>query len=207
MLRLQVVLIFTFLLLIQSFNQFSLLGSENDIGFFTFIGSKGCKECHGDDVIGNQYKIWLLSPHAKAYNILISEKAAEIAKKVEVTSPEKDYACLKCHATGKGKVNTVVKEGVGCEACHGPGSEYYKASNHVDYSSRENGYRRGIKYGMYPILGIASLKTRERLCLSCHRKERPCFPEGKPNDYEFRINPRRSRLRFVPYPPLFGTSS
>ena len=87
----------------------------------------------------------------------------------------------------KGCVESIIKEGVGCEACHGPGSVYYIASNHVDYSSRENGYRRGIKNGMYPILGIGSLKTRERLCLSCHKKERPCYPENPVNNYEYKI--------------------
>ena len=69
---------------------------------FTYVGVKVCKECHGNDAIGNQYKIWALSPHAKAYNLLLGEKAAEIAKKAKITSPEKNYECLKCHSTGKG---------------------------------------------------------------------------------------------------------
>ena len=166
---------------------FPVSGLQDKEVSFTYIGSKACKECHGEDAIGNQYKIWSLSPHAKAYNLLIGEKAAVIAKKAKITLPEKNYECLKCHSTGKGTVNSVIKEGVGCEACHGPGSEYQTASNHVDYASRENGYRRAIKSGMYPILGIDSLKTREKLCLSCHRQERPCFPENKSNSYEFRI--------------------
>jgi len=81
----------------------------------------------------------------------------------------------------------VIREGVGCEACHGPGSEYHTASNHVDYSSRENGYRRALKTGMYPVLGIDSLKTREKMCLSCHKNSRPCFPEGQVRIFEFAI--------------------
>lgn len=154
---------------------------------FTYVGSKVCAECHGEDAIGNQYKIWASSPHAKAYNLLVGEKAAEISKRKNIPFPEKNEKCLKCHATGKGKVESIVREGVGCESCHGPGSEYYKASNHVDYSSRENGYRTAIKFGMYPILGIASLKTRERLCLSCHTKERPCFPEKTDSIYQYKM--------------------
>ena len=86
--------------------------------------------------------------------------------------------------TGKGSSSVTAKEGVGCEACHGPGSGYYRANVHVDYTSRENGYRRALNAGMYPIRGIKSLKFRERLCLSCHDKKRPCFPEnGNPWDY------------------------
>jgi len=181
--RLSVFLLTAFFLLIK----FPLTGFEEEKDSFTYVGSKVCKECHGEDAIGNQYKIWALSPHAKAYNKLIGEKASEIAKKINITTPEKNYECLRCHATGKGRVESVIKEGVGCEACHGPGSEYYKASNHVDYSSRENGYRKGIKLGMYPILGIESLRKREKLCLSCHTQERPCFPENKVNNYEYKI--------------------
>jgi len=164
---------------------FSEFDDENES--FKYVGAKACKECHGEDAIGNQYKIWKASPHSKASKILVGDKAVEIANKVKITSPEKNYECLKCHATAKGAVESIIKEGVGCEACHGPGSEYYTASNHVDYSSRENGYRKAITLGMYPIRGIESLKTRERLCLSCHRTDRPCFPENPANRYKFKI--------------------
>lgn len=161
-----------------------LNGSDDESRSFTFIGSKACKECHGLDYIGNQYKIWEKSPHAKSYISLTTQKSLEIAQKLGIPSPEQDYRCLKCHATGKGISSAIAKEGVGCEACHGPGSEYYKVSNHVNYSSRENGYRRAISLGMYPIIGIKSLKAREKLCLSCHSKNRPCAPEKPPGNYD-----------------------
>lgn len=166
---------------------YPLTGYEDVQKPFTYTGVKVCKDCHGEDAIGNQYKIWAISPHAKAYNSLLGEKASEIAEKSGITSPEKNYKCLRCHATGKGKVESIIKEGVGCESCHGPGSEYYKASNHVDYNSRENGYRRALKLGMYQIRGIGSLKRRERLCLSCHTKERLCFPDNPSSIYEYKI--------------------
>ena len=183
MLRLSAFLLISSLL----FLIFPLEGFEDEIKSFKYAGSKVCKDCHGEDAIGNQYKIWSGSPHAKAYNILLGEKAAEIAKRLKINSPEKKYECLKCHTTGRGRSAETNTEGVGCEACHGPGSVYNTASNHVDYSSRENGYRRAIKNGMYPILGIESLKTRERLCLSCHSIERPCYPVNTKNNYEYRI--------------------
>lgn len=183
MFRISAFLLLGSLLLIK----YPLSGIEEGSNSFTYVGAKVCKECHANDSMGNQYKIWALSPHAKAYNLLLGEKAAEIAEKANITSPEKNYSCLKCHSTGKGRVESIIKEGVGCEACHGPGSEYHVASNHVDYSSRENGYRRAIRFGMYPILGIESLKTRERLCLSCHKKERPCYPENPVNHYDYKI--------------------
>ncbi len=154
---------------------------------FSYVGAKVCKECHGEDAIGNQYKIWESSPHAKAYTLLSGEKADSIAKKYNITKPGDDKKCLSCHSTGKGSVDSIKREGVGCESCHGPGSEYYKMSNHVDYNSRENGYRTGIKNGMYPILGIKSLKIRERLCLSCHTSKRPCYPDINEKGYKYVI--------------------
>lgn len=183
MFRLTALIISAFILL----PGLAVIGIEDNETAFKFIGSQSCKECHGEDAIGNQYKIWASSPHARAYTLLTGEKGAEIAKKLKITSPEKKTECLRCHSTGKGAVSSIVKEGVGCEACHGPGSEYRTASNHVNYESRENGYRRAIKMGMYPILGIESLKTREKLCLSCHRQDRPCFPENRINNYKYII--------------------
>lgn len=153
---------------------------------FQFVGATACAECHGEDAIGNQMKIWLASPHAKAYAALGSRKAADIAKKNGITDPGTDCRCLKCHTTGGGTSGLTAKEGVGCESCHGPGSEYYRANVHVDYESRENGYRRAVKSGMYPIRGIKALKLREKLCLSCHVKTRPCFPENG-NVYDYMI--------------------
>lgn len=183
MYRISAFILFAFIFFIT----YPLSGLEDESGSFTYVGVKVCKECHGSDTIGNQYKIWSLSPHSKAFDLLKGDKAVLIAKKMNITSPEKNYECLKCHTTGKGRSEATSSEGVGCEACHGPGSAYNTASNHVDYSSRENGYKRAQKYGMYPILGIESLKRRERLCLSCHRKDRPCFPENKVNNYEYNI--------------------
>ncbi len=142
---------------------------------FTYVGVNQCKECHGEDAIGNQYAIWASSPHGKAYTLLSGEKAAEIAKKNGIENPQNSLRCLRCHTTGRGLEEKTLTEGVGCEACHGPGSGYYRASVHVDYSSRKNGYRRALKAGMYNILGSERLKTRERLCLSCHDEKRPCF--------------------------------
>jgi hypothetical protein len=183
LIRLIVFLFFAVLFAVK----FPLAGFDRKEKVFTYVGSKVCRECHGEDAIGNQYRIWMSSPHSKAYNRLLGGEAAEIAKKLKITNPEKSTECLQCHATGKGAAPGIVKEGVGCEACHGPGSGYHKAGNHVDYSDREKGYRKAITFGMYPIRGITSLRTRERLCLSCHKNDRPCFPEKVDDPYRYKM--------------------
>jgi len=111
----------------------------------------------------------------------------DVAEKVGLKNTSQEKACLKCHTTGGGDYEVTAREGVGCEACHGPGEKYYTANNHVDYNSRENGYKKAIKFGMFPILGIESLKRREKLCLSCHNNNRPCFEYDPKNPYKYSI--------------------
>jgi hypothetical protein len=145
---------------------------------FTYVGARVCSQCHNESKTLNQYSIWLASPHARAVRILTTSKALKIAGKVSITNPEENLKCLKCHTTGGGKNSITKDEGVGCEACHGPGSGYYEISAHVDFQYRFNGYLKAKKNGMYPILKYEeNLKKREKLCLYCHRKERPCWPE------------------------------
>lgn len=145
---------------------------------FTYIGAEKCGKCHGDDALGNQYKIWLSSSHSRAFVNLAKPRGMAVAKKAGVEDPQKSIKCLRCHTTGRGRKGYLT-EGVGCESCHGPGSVYHKPSIHVDLNYRENGYRRALKYGMYHIRGDDRLKFREKLCLSCHSPERPCYPETR----------------------------
>jgi len=147
-----------------------------------YVGANKCgytsegMKCHAEDAIGNQFKIWQSSPHAGAVKTLQSLKAENIAQNVSVTNPSENKKCLKCHTTGGGNSENTKNEGVGCEACHGPGAGYYEASNHIDYIDRKKGYGKAVKNGMYPVLGIENLKKREKMCLRCHDDKRPCMP-------------------------------
>ncbi len=141
-----------------------------------FVGSDTCKKCHGTDAIGNQYRVWASSPHSGAWAILRGAKAKPVAEKAGVASPHTDVKCLKCHTTGGGRVEETQSEGVGCEACHGPASEYYEFSNHASFLDREGAYRKAVSRGMYPIRGVDGIKAREKLCRHCHRDEGRCFP-------------------------------
>ncbi|MBN2161251.1 MAG: hypothetical protein JW807_17820 [Spirochaetes bacterium] len=142
----------------------------------TVVGSSVCASCHAAESIGNQYDRWLRSPHAKAVLILKTQPALALAKKLSIADPAADRKCLACHTTGRGKVDKTKDEGVGCEACHGPGSDYHEFGRHVDTVNRQGAYETALKNGMYPILGIKNIKKREKLCLHCHTKGRPCYP-------------------------------
>ncbi len=144
---------------------------------YKFIGVRKCKKCHEAESIGNQYLLWLKSPHSKAALLLNTKSGIEIGKKHGIEKPSEDLRCLKCHTTGGGKSPATRTEGVGCEACHGPGEKYHEYSNHVDVINRNRAYEIAQGYGMYPTIGTSNIKKREKLCRYCHNEHRPCLPE------------------------------
>ncbi len=97
-----------------------------------FAGAVKCRSCHEKDEIGNQYGKWLDSKHAKAWSTLASDKAKEWGKKRGIDDPQASDKCVKCHVAAHGEPKPRLsmkyspKEGVTCEACHGPGSDYRK---------------------------------------------------------------------------------
>jgi YVTN family beta-propeller protein len=117
-----------------------------------------------------------MSPHAQAYAALSSPAAGGIARKMGVSGPPQlAAACLKCHATGGGPGAPVTKtydlmEGVGCESCHGAGSEYM-----AEKVMRDG--RGAAKAGLLPVT--------EQTCNACHANA-----HGKP----FRFAAARAKI-------------
>ena len=93
-----------------------------------YVGVAACETCHAGAAMGYQASRWRMSAHAHAYAVLSTKRAIEIAKQAGVAGDPQAAACLKCHATGGGAAGGApgfsYREGVGCEACHGAGSEY-----------------------------------------------------------------------------------
>ncbi len=165
----------------------SLFLSINAGERYSFIGVQKCKKCHEAESIGNQYLIWLKSPHSKAVLLLNTKRGMEIGETQGVENPAEDLKCLKCHTTGGGKTKATRKEGVGCEACHGPGEKYHEYNNHVDVINRKRAYEIAQGYGMYPTLGTSNIKKREKLCRYCHNNSRPCLPEDPEEQFNQKI--------------------
>ncbi len=136
-----------------------------------YVGVMACAECHQGPESGYQFSKWRASGHARAYAVLATPKAAEIARKAGVDEdPQHSGACLKCHAsayhdrTPGARDSYAIDEGVGCEACHGPGSEYTP-----EVIMRDRLAARA-----------AGLNDVDRdTCLSCHENA-----HGKPFDYD-----------------------
>ena len=79
-----------------------------------YAGSKSCKSCHG-----YEYEMWSGKAHARAYSTL------------EQVNSQFDPECVVCHVSGLDYESGFISRqetghliNVGCENCHGPGSEH-----------------------------------------------------------------------------------
>ena len=149
---------------------FAFLGFAGDKPKYQYVGVKKCKICHNSPKKGAQFKKWQASPHAKAYEVLASPEAKAIAKKKGIADPQKAPECLKCHVTGYGKDKSMfaasfdMKEGVGCEACHGPGSKYKSMKVMKDtYAGKVKPETVGL------------VMPTEKTCKTCHNPESPTY--------------------------------
>jgi uncharacterized paraquat-inducible protein A len=130
-----------------------------------YVGAKMCAPCHRGAQKGSQAEIWEKSNHAKAYKTLETPEADKIAKEKGLKTAAKDSpACLKCHTVGDGK------DGVTCEACHGPGSEYKSMAVMKDRA-------KALAAGLI----IAS--NDPKVCEKCHNSESPTYKK-----FEYKVS-------------------
>ncbi len=118
-----------------------------------YIGSASCKLCHD-----YEYKAWSQKSHAKAF------------KTLKDIGSEYDPECVLCHVVGLEYKSGFISEektpqlkDVGCETCHGPGSEHLKT--------------------------MGKAKTVELIsdCTTCHTPERSPNYAGNEQNYRQKI--------------------
>jgi hypothetical protein len=110
------------------------IASPGQAGTPQYVGALKCKPCHLPE-----HETWSASAHASAL---------DTAKAADGFSPD----CLKCHATNDGES----MPGVQCEACHGPGSEYWPIPVMIDR-------QKAVAVGL--------LVQDQKLCDTCHDGE------------------------------------
>ncbi len=103
----------------------------------TFQGSASCKGCHAE-----AYRIWSTQQHAHAFATLVN------------AGSQRDPECTVCHVVGMEygvgyltEADTPLLKDVGCEVCHGPGSEHNRS------------------------LGKIPTQDPKMTCLDCHTPE------------------------------------
>ena len=94
-----------------------------------YSGSESCKACHEDE-----YEKWSQKAHARAYATL------------ERVGSQLDPECVTCHVVGMEYESGFVSEqktshmkNVGCENCHGPGSEHIRTAGDTALTEPKSG--------------------------------------------------------------------
>src|SRR3990167_10713810 len=137
-----------------------------------FVGVKVCAKCHEF-----QAESWTGTSHSKAFESLKANTKAEEKKKAKL-DPAKDYTkdkdCVGCHSTGFGKAGGYAlgkdpggqeKLGsVGCEACHGPGSDYREEHGTAEKKLLRSQQSTPRKL----IAGKGQNFDYEKACANCH---------------------------------------
>jgi excinuclease UvrABC ATPase subunit len=157
------------------FGSMVLIGISGFMGkpispFFKYVGIKSCAAtCHKGDSKGRQLEIWQDSKHSKAFLDLQTPEADQIAKDKGFNTPAAETPlCIKCHVLGKDidpeeLSDTFDKtEGVQCESCHGPGSEYKKLSIMKDKQQALAN-------------GLVLHEDGAEFCKTCHNSDSPTF--------------------------------
>ena len=146
-----------------------------------YVGVQMCAPCHKAEKQGKQYDIWKGSQHAEAYHTLETPRADSIAKAKGLKAAAKESPeCLECHVTGyvvdPKSVTTAIKpsDGVQCETCHGPGSDYKSLSVMKDRQKAV-------------AAGLTIFKDDPKLCTKCHNAESPSFKGFKYDEYWSKI--------------------
>lgn len=125
-----------------------------------YAGSAACGPCH--EVA---YRRWQASAHASAFGALRTETAYSMDLMMMVATvggPARNGLCLSCHATGHDAPAAFresgfrLREGVGCEKCHGPGADHIRAMH---------------EHAQVPDRGLTQSPT-DAGCLVCHKPQR-----------------------------------
>ena len=125
----------------------------------TYVGSQKCQICHRTEKQGQQYPVWEQSQHSHSFAALSTPEAADKAKTAGVTgNPAESSVCQNCHAPLHDKAPEFKAEGVTCEICHGPGSEYKKLSVMKDKDE-------AVKNGLVLYGSPEKIKAH---CMKCH---------------------------------------
>lgn len=146
-------------------------------GPFKYVGVAACKKCHLETTgkfPRGAYPVWKGHFHSYAYRSLTRDYTKVIAKRWRgIDDPAHDWRCLKCHVTAYGAEPSQLastyrqQDGVTCEVCHGPGSEYVKVDHGPGNPDR---YKLGFQK-------LTNLEERQAFCTRCHN---PVSPSYKP---------------------------
>jgi hypothetical protein len=133
---------------------------------------------------------WKSDPHSGSAAKFVSGGARqkEIATAYGLTAAEMtkgNQICMNCHGT-IGNPNATVRNGVGCQQCHGPGFDFREPHQDGDYAD-------SVGKGM---LDLKRAEVRARTCAGCHYITDPrLVSAGHTNGSSFKIDERVGKIR------------
>ena len=139
-----------------------------------YVGPGSCSAvaCHGGiqphsttKVLQNEYSIWVTQDkHARAYAALTGSLGKQMAAILKIGPADKAPRCLVCHAVSVDKARHArdfdIAEGVTCESCHGPASQWL--GPHIQPDAK---HADMVRLGL---IDNKSLAVRASQCLTCH---------------------------------------
>lgn len=142
------------------------------VGKYVGPGSCSASACHGaiaprnvTKVLQNEYSTWVTEDsHARAYASLTGSLGRQMSAILKIGPAEKAQRCLVCHAISEPAEHRArdfdVAEGVSCESCHGPASEWL--GPHIQPTAK---HADMVKLGL---VDSKNLTIRTEKCLTCH---------------------------------------
>jgi len=143
----------------------------DNIPRYTGPGSCSSPSCHGsvqprtdNSVLQTEYSVWAVrDKHSRAASVLKNDLSKGIGRILDLR-PDTSDKCLACHSlnvTEEQKSRSFDSdEGVSCENCHGPASNWLGP-----HTTRGWSYDRSVEQGMS---NTRDLIKRSEICLSCH---------------------------------------
>src|SRR5262245_28115618 len=157
-----------------------------------FAGTANCsaRGCHGAVEVPpglknelaqrNEYThILLYDKHARAYQVLNSERGKRMAENLGIKDAREDERCLACHtipqfahANAPKEVVAMRSDGVGCEACHGPasGPKPWLTVHTIPDQWRKK-YEKNPDdpvWKEYGYTDLSDLRVQTEVCAGCH---------------------------------------
>lgn len=136
-----------------------------------FVGTAGCSSslCHGGaGEKRGQLPTWQrLDHHAKSFATLGTERSARMAQSLSLGDPRTAVRCTECHApmaavpTERLAAGVKPEEGISCENCHGPSSNWIRSHTRTDFSHAQN-VQTGVRE-------LSDLYARAGACIACHQ--------------------------------------
>jgi hypothetical protein len=144
----------------------------------SYVGAGSCKfsNCHGGTtdlpegqsrILGNEFATWwALDKHSRAYAALSNLRSKRMAEILKMGNATTDKRCTVCHVVGSPEKSP--SDGVACEACHGPASNWLGSHLQVKSNSPEDlaaTHTDSVRKGM---TDTKKLDVRAKMCLACH---------------------------------------